>query len=140
VGNFTLTPAGSAVDMRFGRILDVNSCFHTLSTTASRNTAVTTHNMAATPGHSRCGYYAVIHTFHTRSCSSRSYYFDDSPDFGSSRIAGLIHNSSRCCNLTIGHCRHTTTALAAATADCILQAADHSIIDELQPLTTEVTQ
>ena len=122
--------------MNYSRSLVVGSCCRSQSIAANRSAAAaTTRNMATTPDRSRCEYCVAIHTFHTRSCSSRSYYLADKPVVMSSRTASLIHNSSRCCNLTAIHQECTTVdALLATTADCFLRAIDRSTITELSTL------
>lgn len=122
--------------MNYSRSLVVGSCCRSQSIAANRSAAAaTTRNMATTPDRSRCEYCVAIHTFHTRSCSSRSYYLADKPVVMSSRNASLIHNSSQSCNLTAIHQECATVdALLATTADCFLRAIDRSTITELSTL------
>jgi hypothetical protein len=89
---------------------------------------VVAHSMAATHDRSRSAYCVAAHTFHIRSCSSHSYYFDDTPGSGSSRTVSPIHNSFRCCNFTAAHHKRTTAAQAVATMSCIPANANQSII------------
>jgi len=118
--------------MNYSRSLIVGSCCRSQSIAANRTAAANTRNMATTLDRSRCEYCVAIQTFHTRSWSSRSYYLADKPVVMSSRTASLIHNSSRCCNLTAIYQECTSVnALLATTADFFL---DRSTITELSSL------
>lgn len=139
--SFTLKLVDFAVYKCSNRSFIVGSCYHSHCTiAANHSTATVTHNRAVTHDRSRSGYCVAIHTFHMRSCSSRSYYFAGTPGFGSSRTVGSIHNSSRCCILTTVHHNHTTTDLAATTVSCNLTITNHSITIRLKPLAVPATQ
>lgn len=119
---------------RSNRRFIVDSCYHSLNTTVDHNMAVVVvRSKAATHDRSRSEYYVTAHTFRIRSCSSRSYYFEDMPSFGCNRTVSAIHNSSHCCNLTAAHHKRTTAAQAVTTMSCSPIAAIQSII--IKPLT-----
>jgi len=131
--DFSSKEVDFAVGKRSNRKFVVGSCFRSQSTTANHNMVLfTIRNTAATHDHSRCGCCVTIRTFHTRSCSSRSYYLAETPSFESSRTVSPIHNSSRCCILTTDHHMRTTAALAVATVSYILIAANHPITIRLK--------
>ena len=123
------------VDRRFSRSSIVSSCCHSQSIAVNRNVATATRNMATTPDRSHAEYCVAVHTFRTRSCSSRSYYLADMPAVVSSRTAALIHNSYQCCNLAAVHnCCTTIRVLLVTTTNCFPNSVDRSIITKFGPL------